>query len=586
MLLMGRPCATPGQGVPGSDSNTSWQQRAATVEDIPSLADNWPDEFRWLKADRRRLEAELAKRFEKQTPCFVAVEHDRLLGAVWFKPWPYDLVLPRRPRGHEPGSKACEVCNLFTAQHARGRGVGVSLLEYALGENARKGWDYAYSRILPARTGSIAVHERIGFHRLGLLHTGRKFGFKFSRLEHRYTADTPKEELPPAVILCSEGPNGLALLRDLGRHGVRCHLVLPARPTYIHLSRYCRGFSVITHDDPNLGKRLCEIATSLHAPPVLYCTSDIWVKCIAAFADEIRKKFKVVNPLVQSARFCSKRVQIEHAHARGVPVPETIFFSNRAELKAQLHDLPFPAICKPLGKSHGGGFKQKCALFRAPDEAETTLAPVLARGATELMMQRYIPGGDGDVLFCLVAFDGDQGYRKFVTGRKIRQSPPGAGVMASGETIPYERLVGLTSSYLRGSGLKGLVGVEFKSDAATGRLMFIEINARPENIGGVASGAGVNLAYLAYCRTIGLDVESLSAMREVKWVNFLGDLRSAWSLVGCGRLTWSEYLRSLRGKVVWGTWACDDPLPLIASVGSLGGRVIRKLLRCIQRVRR
>ena len=578
MLLMGRPCATSGQGVPERGSNTSWQQRAAAVEDIPSLVDNWPDEFRCLKADRRRLEAELSKRFEKHTPCFVAVEDDRILGAAWFKPWPYNRAVPRRPRGHNRGRDACEVWNLFTAQHARGRGVAVMLLNYALREMARKGWDYAYSRILPTRIGSIALHERIGFHRLGLLHTGRKCGFKFSRLEHRYTADIPKEDLPPAVILCSEGPNGLALLRDLGRHGVRCHLVLPDRPSYIHLSRYCRGVSVITHDAPNLGERLGKIARSLHAPPVLYSTSDIWVERVAAFADEIQEEFRVVNPLVQSASFCSKRVQIEHANSRGVPVPETIFFNNWGELKEQLYDVTYPAICKPVDVKTRGAFSRKCVRLDTPRDAKLELKPVLDEGPAELMMQTYIPGADGDVLFCLAACGHQGDPVAMVTGRKIRQCPPGAGVMASGETNPCSHLEDLTISFLRGAGLYGLVGLEFKMDAITGEAVMIESNTRSENIIGIASRAGVNLSYIAFCLAVGLDVESLASVRTAKWINFVADLRSALVSIRERRLTWADYFRSLRGRVVWSVWTADDPMPAAGSLWSLAARAWSKVL--------
>jgi D-aspartate ligase len=566
--------------VPKGWDTPNFDLRRAGVADVPGLIKVWPDEFARLSASREQLRAELEDRFERGIPCFVAVDRDRILGAVWAKPWEYADVLPPS----SPGETLFESANLFVVPEARNRKVSIHLLRFAVEEMGKLGAGYALGLAYLHRSASIATSQRIGFRRLGLLQVGRR-GKRIRRLVPDYTADLRTRGLPPAVIAGSDSPNVLAMVRSLGRHGIACHLVLTAPPRKVNLSRYCRSWTVVPPEagDDVFALALQDTATRCGDRPVLFCCNDVAIERVGRLDEPVLELFLPASEPRSAAAFCHKRVQLDRARDAGVDVPETIFFRTRSELESQLTASIFPSICKPVAAAAQGSFAHKTMRFETPDALRSALGDVLDAADAELMLQRYIAGDDQQVLFCLVAVDATGEAPVFVTGRKVRQTPPGAGFMASGQTADLPDVAAASAAYLRDSRLRGLMGLEFKRDPETGRLVFIEISTRPENFHGIAAAAGVDLPYIAYCQALGIPVESRAMPREVRWIAGMDDLVAARTLLRDGRLRWAEYLRSVRGPRVWSVWSWRDPVPFGAALAELLGHLAGSSARRIGR---
>ena len=146
--------------------------RRADARDTDAIARAWPEEFDSLPAESDLLRVELHHRFDAGIPCFVACREGTVVGAMWFRSWKHDSALPESLRC----PNTVETWNLFVNPSARGLGIAKSLLRTAVAAMVADGKQRCYSRIYPERKASIAVHEKLGFERLGLLRALRYLG--------------------------------------------------------------------------------------------------------------------------------------------------------------------------------------------------------------------------------------------------------------------------------------------------------------------------------------------------------------------------------------------------------------------------
>jgi L-amino acid N-acyltransferase YncA len=83
---------------------------------------------------------------------------------------------------------------LYVARAHQGRGIGTVLLEQILERARRQGYHNLIGGIDAENTASIALHERFGFVRCGLIrHAGFKFGRWLDLAFYQKLLDTPAE---------------------------------------------------------------------------------------------------------------------------------------------------------------------------------------------------------------------------------------------------------------------------------------------------------------------------------------------------------------------------------------------------------
>jgi hypothetical protein len=130
-------------------------------------------------------------------------------------------------------------------------------------------------------------------------------------------------------------------------------------------------------------------------------------------------------------------------------------------------------------------------------------------------------------------------------------------------------------SVIRAIGFHGIAGaLEFKRHPRTGRLHFIEINARPASQIGAARASGVNLPHLAYLDAIGAELPEMAVGEgSVRWIDARRDVLY-WVSYRKGDHTGQplplrEYLGSLQGRRDYAYWVAGDPMPAVARAASL-----------------
>lgn len=385
----------------------------------------------------------------------------------------------------------------------------------------------------------------------------------------------------PAVV-CVEGTgtNALATVRSLGRRHIAVHVVALKHTRQIaSASRYCSSFIEVPNAS-GLCAALLRLAGKLAARPLLYVDNDAMIRLLAPHAAALGRHYEVVEPLAGAERLTDKGFQLRTAQDAGIAVPRTWFPANWAELEQIGRHTGKRLIAKPSpGRPAPARELQFKALICNSAEALAARLRQHAAAPADVLVQEYVEGDDACIYvgLCYRARDG----RCFVlSAKKLRQTQPGAGVMAVGQVIDAAEVREMTRRLADALDYRGVLCTEFKLDAADGRFYFIEWNPRPAYFQSLGWKAGFDLAYLAYCDRV--DAERLPQAPLPQgsghyWINVRGDLQhlSMVPRLALRPATWAPYLSHKE----WAVFAFDDPRPWLRAMLQFGSALPRGVAR-------
>lgn len=364
------------------------------------------------------------------------------------------------------------------------------------------------------------------------------------------------------VCVGDAGINGLATVRALGRRGIPVDVVaLESSAQIASASRYCRRFFP-ARDLAGV----IEVLRGLEPGAVLYVDNDPMLKALAPHAAELAQRFALADPLAQALQLTDKAWQMQVARKAGIAVPKSWYPAGWEELSALRTSKRL--IAKPIARAE---FK---ALIAA--DAAALAAALRSRGVTpaEVVVQEFVEGGD-DQIYAGLCYRARSRDRCFVlSARKLRQTEPGAGVMAVGQAVDAPQVREMTRRLAKAAGAYGALSTEFKLDARDGRWYFIEWNPRPAYFQSIGWKAGFDLAWLAWCDHA--DPQQLEALPrsfsgDHYWINVHGDLLNFARLPVRDATAWLPYLR----RKQWAVFALDDAAPWRKSVRHLAGWLFR-----------
>ena len=399
-----------------------------------------------------------------------------------------------------------------------------------------------------------------------------------------------KSELRPAIVT-ELNVNGLAVVRALGRQGVPV-IGITTRPdapecTSRHLARVVArepGKAALVETLRSLAREFAaggaprpagqaepshsgsRAHDRLDARPLLFPITDESVETIAEHHAELCDAFVVpMSDPELVLRLLDKRGFDELAREHGLPVPETFDVATREEVERAGRELRMPVILKPFVKSSAlaAAGAKKAYVLETPEallETWERFADVEPRW----IVQRFVPGSDADVYFCLQYYDQSGEPSASFCGRKLRQWPPECGGTAVAEASDASEPVELATRFFRAVGFRGgIVSMEYKRDSRDGSYWLIEPTVcRTDWQSALADANGLPIAWIAYCDQLGMPKPKLPAAgRRVRWLHF-GDDRKAASVLRergeLGRLAW---IRSLRPPFRGAYWSLEDWRP-------------------------
>jgi D-aspartate ligase len=367
----------------------------------------------------------------------------------------------------------------------------------------------------------------------------------------------------PAVVLQASGPNGLGIIRSLGRRGIPVIACDHDARALGLLSRYatpCFTRHPLT-DPEGFAEDVIALGGRLLSPGVLFATHDETLIALGPHEERLAERFlRPWSPWERMRVVMDKSAQHAAAHAIGFPVPATVEPSGEDDAVAAARALRFPVILKPRRAPEFRARLHRQVLECAGPEELRRNWEIAAPYAPQI--SEVIPGGD-DRIWTLGSYRAADGVPlASFTGRKLRQWPTRFGTGRAAEAWWDPAYAARGHALLDRLSFHGISQLETKRDPRDGRDYLIEINTRSWLWVGLATAAGVNLPLAAYLDAIGHGRRIPDGHRSgLRWVLATRHIAGAVMEIRRGEWTWAGLASTLRPPVREGVWDLGDIRP-------------------------
>jgi D-aspartate ligase len=369
-------------------------------------------------------------------------------------------------------------------------------------------------------------------------------------------------------------PNaGLGLIRSLGRLGVPVYAVHEEPRAPEIRSRYLTD--TLIWDSANADREatlqaIRRLAEAIGGRPILVPSDDIGGMFLDEHADELKDCLRFpAMPGGLIRKLCSKREAHQIALELDVPVPETLFPSEREEIAAFAGKASYPVVVKSVEPWALHGRPHAPSVFIAPD-AQALLDfcdAVHDPMSPNLILQEYIPGGAESVWMFNGYFDEHSECLFGLTGTKLRQFPPYTGVTTLGVCVANPTIEETTRRLMKGIGYRGILDIGYRYDQRDGRYKLLDVNPR---IGGTfrlfVDDRGMDVARAMYLDLTGQEVLPALPRSGRKWLVENFDVVSSLRYARDRNLGPVSWIRSFRGVKECAWFARDDLRPFAAMV--------------------
>ena len=374
---------------------------------------------------------------------------------------------------------------------------------------------------------------------------------------------------------------GLTMTRSLGRKNINVVRIHPNELDYSLLSKYSNKTEICPNfyqSEDALVEYLIDLKSKYPGDGVLFPASDDCAYFLAKYKEQLESCYKIPaadKPVME--KLTNKRCQYEEAQKLNLPIPETYFpetFSAVEQLSKEISNYPYvikPTVAHKWRLASMQGISQgKKALTVNNAKELLELSRKMDIENQEIMIQEVI-GGKDERLFTFLAYYNEKAKPlAYCIRSKLRQNPIDFGyctlTVSCHDKVVEEQSIKLLNSI----GFHGICGVEWKLDPKNKEYKLIEVNPRAVNTTGTAIACGVDLPYIAVMDKIGNKVEPVTTWTDgVKWVWLTEDLWAAKEFHDLGKLTYIQWLKSLKGVKVHAVFAIDDLKPFVINFYSM-----------------
>ena len=383
-----------------------------------------------------------------------------------------------------------------------------------------------------------------------------------------------KYERPPAVVVALNNLNGLGTVRALGHMGIPVIAVVPRREVPAEHTKYClRRIRLDLLDKESVMQAIVEIGRSLPAKSVIFPSGDFFLTVLSENRDVLEEYYYFPFAQAEKVRLISDKVAFyKFATARGLPISPTYFPECSADVARIAGAINYPCLIKPSTATvawRKAGLKILAA--NSPSELLEKYERAV-RIQPDVVIQEVTPGPDSALHFSITYVDRNGQIPAMFTGRKLRQYRPRYGISSMAQSLWLPEIADLTRRILSELDYTGYASIEFKKHPATGEYLMTEVTGRTWYPHALTERCGMNFPYMIYCDLVEgriPDSTPSTFQQGVKWIDEVGDLKSAFQYWREGGLSIVEWLRSYRGKKAWGLAARNDPGPMFALAGDL-----------------
>ncbi len=310
---------------------------------------------------------------------------------------------------------------------------------------------------------------------------------------------------------------------------------------------------------------------------VIFPNNDEVIYVLSRFKHVLKEYYRIpTQDWNITKKIYDKKYTYQIAKDNNIPIPKTYYTTNLRELLRL--DLKFPLVIKPSIRPNFYN-KIKTKAFRINNEKELINTYNMVSSVidhSEILVQEFIPGGP-NYLYSFSPFFKNGKVVTGVAARRTRQHPMDFGHASTfAELVYMPELQRIAQKFLKLIDFYGIAEVEFMKDSRNGQYKLIEVNPRVWGWHTLAIAAGVDLPYLLYQDMIGKDIEIPTPAEQMKWIRLITDIPTVFLEIVKGKMKFSDYRMSMKGKKEFAVFDINDPLPFLAEILMLPYFWVRK----------
>ena len=316
------------------------------------------------------------------------------------------------------------------------------------------------------------------------------------------------------------------------------------------------------------------VPASLSRPSVLITTDDAGAIFPAEHGRDLRRWFLFPDPPSDlPRRLAGKYSLYQVCRELGVSCPQTITPSSLSDAHEFAVAAGYPLVAKLTTPWTNGNGLRSTSVVASQEELDRIYSDC-ARSGAGLMLQEFIPGGQGHDWFFHGYCDANSTCCPAFTGVKERSYPARAGLTSFGRSAANEALRNEITSLLTRLGYRGLLDLDIRLDARSGEYNLLDFNPRlGAQFRVFLDTAGTDVALAAYLDLTGQPIASGAQVNERSFLVENYDPISAFAHLRKGELRPGPWLASLRTVDETAWFARDDLRPFGLMCVRMGWRL-------------
>lgn len=306
------------------------------------------------------------------------------------------------------------------------------------------------------------------------------------------------------LVLGSDTPIGLTVIRELGGHGVVVHAIGRTGRSIGGASRFAQGEHVrpkgpLAHWLPGLIERV--------GAKALFAISETDLIELAALPQTIGGCRILTPSAAPLGMVLDKTVTLAMAAAVGIDVPSHWQPIIRDDVPARAGALSYPVVLKWSDPPAVADVLAACSIDFVKSEIAANASALI------VMLRRYDAIGRWPMVQEYCAGSGFGQMIHMAKGRavlnfqhrRIHEWPPEGGVSTLCEAVSlslHSGQMAMSEALLRAIGWEGPAMVEYRNDPLTGRYWLMEVNGRFWGSLPLASASGARFAWEQYRRDV------------------------------------------------------------------------------------
>jgi predicted ATP-grasp superfamily ATP-dependent carboligase len=370
----------------------------------------------------------------------------------------------------------------------------------------------------------------------------------------------------PVVVIYRGGYGAVAIARTLGRLDVPVYLVAQeGASTPVWSSRYWAkrtrwDFSRPEEESVAFLLDVGEKLQTTHGARAILLTLSDWIAIfIERNSQLLQEQFVFPQPKRPVLHALLNKWEMHLlATEHGIPTSTTACPASRADVEEFLESSTFPIVMK--GADPYLGHMPEKKIIHSRQELMDQVHHEAAHGPLNFVLQEYIPGDADTVWMCNGYFGPQPDQTVIFTGQKLRQVSD-TGIASLAICLPNETVTDQTRRFMEGTGYQGCVGIGYRYDSRDGLYKVLDVNARVSGVFRLFAGTNeMDIVRVCYLALTGQHVPETALRPGRKWM-LEDDVVAALRAVRKGRLSVTEWMRSVRGVRELHWLAADDPAP-------------------------